>query len=215
MKITILCSSPEHPVNSRLKAWSARQAARHDVALVRRIEEARGGDILFLISCTEIVRADDRARYGATLVIHASDLPRGRGWSPHVWQILEGRDEIVVTLLDAADAVDTGDIWHQERCPIPRTALWDEINDRIFDAELRLMDWAVDNLPTAIPRPQDAAIAPSYYPRRSPADGAINPDTTFAQAFDAIRVADPVRFPAHVRIRGRTYAIELRRLEDE
>ena len=35
------------------------------------------GDILFLISCLEIIKADLRSRFKHTLVIHESDLPHG------------------------------------------------------------------------------------------------------------------------------------------
>ena len=69
-----------------------------------------GGDILFLISCNEPISKDVRALFRATLVIHASDLPLGRGWSPHIWQVLEKKRFIKVTLLEAADLVDSGSI---------------------------------------------------------------------------------------------------------
>ena len=67
---------------------------------------------------------------------HASDLPKGRGWSPHIWQVLEGKQEIRVSLLEAEDAVDSGAIWHQNKLVIPQSALWDEVNEALFDAEL-------------------------------------------------------------------------------
>lgn len=202
-------------MNGHLTAWQEKQSSHHAVNLVRRVAEAHGGDILFLVSCSEIVRDEDRALYGATLVIHASDLPKGRGWSPHIWQILEGREEIVISLLDAGQFVDQGDIWHQEKCHFPKTALWDEINQLLFDAELRLMDWAVENIGTARPVPQDALVEPSYYPKRTPADGALDPDHSIKQVFDAVRVADPDRFPAFFQLRGKTYTIEFRRIDDE
>ena len=40
-------------------------------------------------------------------MIHESDLPHGKGWSPIQWQILEGSDSITITLLDAEDKVDS------------------------------------------------------------------------------------------------------------
>src|SRR5882757_2342579 len=113
MKISILCSSTSHPVYPHLENWAKAAGARHDVELVREKAELSGGDILFLISCHEIISRRDRQQYGASLVIHASDLPEGRGWSPHIWQILEGKRDIVVSLIEAQDQVDTGAIWAQ------------------------------------------------------------------------------------------------------
>ena len=42
----------------------------------------RPGDILFLISCSERIGDAYRQKYRHVLVLHASDLPKGRGWSP-------------------------------------------------------------------------------------------------------------------------------------
>jgi len=213
MKITILCSSETHPINPLLSLWIARHADQHDITLCRTVRELPGGDILFLISCTEIVSDGHRALYRKSLVIHASDLPRGRGWSPHIWQILAGQSAITVTLLEAAAQVDTGDIWHQMTCDIPRTALWDEINEAIFNTELSLMDFAVCHFDTCQPRPQQTDIAPTYHVRRTPADSEIDPGSSIEAQFDALRVADPDRFPAFFHLRGATYRIRLERVE--
>src|SRR6185437_960422 len=113
MKVSVLCSSASHPVYPHLENWVKRSGAAHDVELVQKKAELSGGDVLFLISCHEIISSQDRQAYCASLVIHASDLPAGRGWSPHIWQILEGKHEIVVSMIEAQDKVDTGAIWAQ------------------------------------------------------------------------------------------------------
>ena len=46
-----------------------------------------------------------------TLVLHASDLPDGRGWSPHVWDVISGKSSLTLSLINAEDSVDTGHIW--------------------------------------------------------------------------------------------------------
>lgn len=214
MKITILCNSAAHPVNAWLSRWQQRQqGAGHDVEIVRSKAEAAGGDLLLLISCGEILRKADRAAYRKVLVVHASDLPAGRGWSPHVWQILEGRTELTVTLLEAEDAVDSGPIWHQVRCQVPKDALCDEINARLFDAEIALMDFAVQNFGRVVPRPQ--AGEASYYPRRTPAHSELDPQRTLAEQFDLLRVCDPDRFPAFFRLHGRTYRLRIEKADEE
>jgi len=111
VKITILCSDREHPVNKYLEDWISRNSASHDLTLARRKDDIPGGEILFLISCSEIVKRHDLAKYKNSLVLHASDLPKGRGWSPHIWEILNGEETITLSLLEAGDKVDSGRIW--------------------------------------------------------------------------------------------------------
>ena len=92
MKIDILVSDASHPILSYLENWKTTHDNDHRIKVVNRVDELDHGDILFLVSCSEIVRETTRANYIKTLVIHASDLPEGRGWSPVVWQVLEGRN---------------------------------------------------------------------------------------------------------------------------
>ena len=167
MKVSVLCSSTAHPVYPRLEQWVRIVAANHSVELVRQKKELTGGDILFLISCHEIISAGDRQKYGATLVIHASDLPEGRGWSPHAWQIVEGKNRIVVSLIEAQEPVDTGAIWAQRHLVLEGHELSDEINDRLFAIELELMEHAIEIIGSGKPTPQDDRT-PSHYRRRTP-----------------------------------------------
>ena len=207
MKITVVCSDPQHPKWPRLVEWVERRPAG-TAALLTRAAEAPGGDILFLISCSEIVRRDVRDRYRHTLVIHPSALPQGRGWSPQVWTVLEGSDRICVTLLEAADKVDAGAIWAQCELHLDGHELWDEIADRIADAERELMDFAIANTATVTPREQDHSRA-TYYRRRTPADSELDITRSIADQFDLLRVCDPNRYPAFFEFRGHRYAVRL------
>lgn len=214
LKVTLLCSDVNHPVNDHLIRWMQRSCKGIDIALIRKRKDLSGGDILFLISCSEIVTPDDRAAYRVCLVLHASDLPYGRGWSPHIWQIIDGAQEITLTLLEAEDQVDSGKIWTQIKIPVPKHALSHEINERLFDAEINLIDFAIKNFATITPKEQNPAISPTYYPRRTPTDSQLDPGQSIASQFDKIRVCDPVRFPAFFEIHGHRYKIRLEKLNE-
>jgi methionyl-tRNA formyltransferase len=209
MNISILCSDALHPVNAYLQSWIAAHKDQHQIDLVRSKSELSHGDLLYLISCSEIVTEADRRPYSKTLVIHASDLPRGRGWSPHIWQIIDGATALTLTLLEAANNVDSGDIWKKIEIIVNKDALWDEINHLVFDAELSLMDFAVENFDTIEPQKQSAAIKPTYHPKRSPANSKIDPKKSIEDQFDLIRVCDPDRFPAYFELHGHKYNIRL------
>lgn len=212
MRITLLSSDEKHPIRPRLEKWVEKHANEHEIDLVTRAAELTGGDILFLISCSEIVGAQMRSRYKHSFVLHGSDLPEGRGWSPVVWQVLEGRTTITVSLLEAADQVDSGDIWAKATFVLAGNELADEINDKLFGTELSLMDYAISNIGLIKPYAQDVARA-SYYRKRNPEDSCINPELTFAEQFDLMRVADPERFPCYFDYRGQRYILRLEKAE--
>ena len=110
MKIEILNTDPNHPINPYLKRWKASLELDHSASIVRSPEQVTNGDLLFLVSCSLLVDRAVTKSFKHAMVLHASDLPKGRGWSPHIWELLNGADQITVSLLDAAAAVDCGDI---------------------------------------------------------------------------------------------------------
>jgi methionyl-tRNA formyltransferase len=208
MKISVLCSSRNHPVYAWLERWRQSRQCRDEVELAETSTALKGGDVLFLVSCGEMIVRTTRDRYRAVLVLHASDLPEGQGWSPHVWQILQGRNRIAVTLLAAEDAVDTGLIWGQEWVEFGGHELHDEINEKIFAAELRLMDHAADHFDAIVPRAQDGR-PPTRYRKRVPEDSRLDPEKSLAEQFDLLRICDPQRFPVFFDYRGQRYLLRI------
>jgi methionyl-tRNA formyltransferase len=195
MNISILITSIEHPINAYIDKWVEKNKS-HQISVIHSKKELISGDILFLISCSDIVSKLERDKFKKTLVIHASDLPHGKGWSPYVWEIINGATNITVSLLEAEDKVDTGDIWKKVNVVISKTALFSEINELIFNLELKLMDFAIENYNTIKPEKQ-SNIDSTYWSKRSPKDSEININKAISEQFDLIRVCDPKRFPAY------------------
>lgn len=214
MRITLLCSDIKHPVNEYLNAWVLTQQGFHEVELLQKKSELSGGDILFLISTSEIINAKDREKYSVSLVLHASDLPKGRGWSPHIWEIINGADAITLSLLEAEDKVDTGRIWKKINIPVPKHALYDEINQLLFKAEIELLDFAVKNIANVTPVSQKFSNGANYYPRRSAQDSRIDVKKSIAEQFNLIRVCDPNRFPAYFEYLGNRYVVKLEKVDE-
>ncbi|MBK6850098.1 MAG: UDP-glucuronic acid dehydrogenase [Burkholderiales bacterium] len=206
-QISILCTDPQHPVNAWLERWVDQHRDGADTAIHRDYRQLTGGDFLFLVSCHQIIKKPVRDLFRRTLVLHASALPMGRGMSPHVWQILEGRRDITLTLLNAEDGLDSGDIWNQITFPVAPTALYDEIHTALFDAEVAMMSWAIENCDRVQPCKQSGPS--SFYRKRTPDDSRIDPDKTITDQFDLLRVVDPARYPAYFELHGQKYIIQI------
>lgn len=216
MRISILCSSFDHPVNRWLEIWQREHAGEHEITIYRDKVNLPGGDLLFLVSCNQLVNRATRESYQQTFVLHASDLPRGRGWSPHVWELLGGAESITLSLLSAEDGVDTGAIWAKQELVVPPHALHDEINAILFSGEISLMNKAIELVSEgADPTPQNPDIEPTYYPRRTPQDSEIDPSQPLTESFNKIRLTDPDRYPAFFRLHGHTYTIELKKVSED
>jgi len=215
MKISILCTDPNHSVNNSLQAWVEDMSSKgHTATLVFDKAELPGGDILFLVSCSQMIRDAERQKYKATLVLHASDLPMGRGWSPHIWSILGGANQITVSLLEASEPVDSGAIWLKTKFALEGHELLPEINTKLFAAELLLMTQAVEKF-EAIKPIEQVGEPGVYMPKRSPADSQLDPYKTIAEQFDLLRVVDSQRYPAFFNYRGKRYLIQIEKVEND
>jgi methionyl-tRNA formyltransferase len=208
MKISILVTSKEHPVIPYITRWAEENNNKNQVNIIYRAKDLIVGDILFLISCSDIVLKKDREKFEKVLVIHASDLPKGRGWSPHIWEIIRGANEITLSLFEAKDRADSGDIWKKVKICIPEIALYDEINDLVFGAEIGLMDFAVSNFHCIRVEKQSENSA-SYFPKRMPDDSEIDINKSLAEQFNLIRVCDINRFPAFFYKNGQKFLIKV------
>ena len=213
MKIDLLCSSENHPINPWLKEWAKRHETQHIVRLLHNKNHLQSGDILFLISCTEVISKQLRNSYRSSIVLHASNLPNGRGWSPHIWQILNGARTITVSAINAEDKIDSGDIWAKKTFNVAPDELHDEINLSLFQTELSLLDQVVEMVEKGHqPHPQPDEEA-TYFPRRTPDDSRIDPYRSIADQFNKIRISDPSRFPAFFELHGSIYTLNVKKVE--
>ena len=215
MKISILCTDRDHPVVQRLNDWVKSMAVKeHIVSLIFDKADLLGGDILFLVSCAQMVGDCERAKYKSTLVLHASDLPKRRGWSPHIWAILDGENEITVSLLEAGEPVDTGLIWMKISFLLEGHELLDEINKKLFDAEIFLMTSAVDQVGKINPY-QQMGDPGDYMKKRKPADSEIDPKKSILEQFNLLRIVDSEKYPAFFHHKGYKYQIKIEKVKGE
>jgi methionyl-tRNA formyltransferase len=213
MNITIISSSNQHPVYLKLENWVKKKSNKYNISLVTKSSEVQDGDFLFLISCTEIIPKKIRDKFRYTLVVHASDLPKGKGWSPYVWQILEGSNQITVSLFEAVDKFDEGDIWEKKILELEGHELYSEIHEKLSDVTISLMEFAIKN-PNHKPNPQPLTDS-TYYPKRTPKDSQLDPNKTIKEQFELMRVADENRYPCFFYFRGYKYNIMLKKYKDK
>jgi len=210
MNITILYTLKQHPIYPYLLQWTKTNSKIHQISLLNKISDVKGGDILFLIACNEIVGKDIRKNFKKILCVHESDLPKGRGWSPCVYYVLEGENKIPVTLFEASDKVDSGDIWKKIYFDLEGHELADEINSKVALKTLELIDFAIQNFDRITPIPQEKT-GESYFPRRTPDDSVLDVNKTIAEQFNLMRIADENRYPCFFFFKGYRYKLTLKK----
>ena len=124
--------------------------------------ELSGGDLCFYLSYGRIVGPDIRGKYRNNLVVHASDLPKGRGWSPASWSILEEATRIPVTLIEAEHEVDSGVIYDQVWFDLAADDLIDDWRCKLSTTTSTLVLGFVDEYPNSIKGGRDQVGDPKF-----------------------------------------------------
>lgn len=181
------------------RGWTAR--------LVRDAQSVKKGWVNFMIGCTRLVPIEVLERNHHNLVIHESALPLGRGFAPVAWQILEGKKEIPVCLIEATETADAGRIWLKDFLTLSGTELCSEWREKqgnkTVEMCLRFVE-AYDHL-----TPRDQVGDPSWYTRRRPTDSELNVNKTIAEQFDLLRIVDNERYPAFFELNGQKYIVKI------
>lgn len=189
------------------------QAAGHIVTVTHE-QDYGAVDIAFFLSYSRLVRPDVLARARSNIVVHGSDLPQGRGWSPWSWQIVEGKNRLPLTLFEAAEGVDSGRIYSQRWVELAGHELIDEWQAVQAQATADLCSEFVEQFETLVLGGREQSGEASYYPRRTPQDSRLDPQRSIAEQFGLLRVVDNARYPAYFELEGQTYVLTITKRAD-
>ncbi|WP_420386058.1 formyltransferase family protein [Roseivirga sp.] len=182
-----------------------------DARLLHRHSDVVQGDILCLLSCERIFRQLNLNQFN--LVVHESDLPKGKGWSPVTWQVLEGKKRIPVTLLEASEEVDAGPIYDKEYIDLEGYELLSEIKHQQGLLTQRLILKFLSRYPNVVAVTQSGKE--SFYEKRGPEDSRLDPEKSLGEQFELLRVCDNERYPAFFTWRGKDFIIRIYRKDNE
>ena len=190
-----------------LQKWKKKNSINHEIKIVNVSEDIQSGDILFLISCSEIINIRIRNKFKKTLLIHESDLPKGRGWSPLSWQVIEGENRIPITLFEAREALDSGPIFLKDHIELDGTELLFDIKKKQGFKTIELVCKFLERWPDLVPIEQTGNS--TSYPKRNIEDDKIDIHKTIAENFNHLRIVDNEKYPAWFQYKGRKYRIKI------
>ncbi|MCX6938288.1 MAG: UDP-2,4-diacetamido-2,4,6-trideoxy-beta-L-altropyranose hydrolase [Verrucomicrobia bacterium] len=209
LALTIV-SDADSWINAYLEEFNSELAAAgHAVTWHHDPKRPGAGDAAFFLSLSRIVSPALLAGHAHNLVVHESDLPAGRGWSPLTWQILEGKTVIPVCLLEAAAGVDEGEVYARTNLEFAGGELLPELHRAQAGATFALIRGFLSAYRAGRVEGRAQEGAAGYYPRRRPADSRLDPQKTLAEQFNLLRVVDNERYPAFFELHGRRYRLKI------
>ena len=175
--------------------------------LVFNQHDIKSSDVCFLLSCTKIVNESFLSRNQHNIVVHASDLPAGKGFTPMKWQVLEGKNEIILTLFEAVESVDAGPYYMKDKVTFSGYELLDELNHILANKIIEMCLRYVGNIDKYQRIAQQGEE--SFYSRRKIDDDKLDVDKTIREQFNLLRIADNENYPVWFEIDNKKYVLKI------
>ena len=176
-------------------------------------ERIRGYDLVFVLGYTKVLKGDVLSSNKLKFVVHESDLPQGRGFAPVQWQILEGKNEITVCLLEIAEEVDAGNIFGKSTLLLDGSELYGEIRRKQAFVTFELIEKFLEQYPEINFQKQKGM--PTFYRRRVPSDSQLNLDRTIREQFNLLRTCNNEAWPAFFEMNGVRYEIRIDKIDGQ
>lgn len=181
----------------------------HNAKHIHSVQDITQGDIVFYLSCGQIVVEEILQRNRHNIVIHESALPEGKGWSPLTWQILEGKNEIPITMFEAVKSVDSGRIYLRDVLRYDGYELIDDLRRQQAMVSLAMCREFLRLYPTIVAHAEEQVGESTFYSRRRPEHSSLDVDKTIREQFNLLRVVDNEKYPAYFEIKGHRYKITI------
>jgi len=166
-------------------------------------------DVAFLLSCEKKVTFEILQRSRSNIVVHASDLPKGKGMSPLTWQIIEGKNRIPITLFEAVEAIDAGPIYLKGYMDFLGNELLHEMQNSVGVKIMEMCEAFLNDWPQILSKGIAQTGEPSFYKKRTAEDSRLDPQKSLAEQFNLLRVVDNERYPAFFEWNGRRYNLKI------
>jgi methionyl-tRNA formyltransferase len=170
-------------------------------------------EIVFILSYFRIIKNEFLKRHKHNIVVHGSDLPKGKGWAPIFWQILENKNEVPITLFEANENVDDGHVYLKDVIYYEGHELNGEIREKQAKKTIELCLDFLEKYENISPTPQEGLS--TYYRKRNPNDSELDLNKSLKEQVNLLRIVNNEDFPAFFYYKGHKYIIKIFKDESE
>ena len=145
------------------------------------------------------------------LVVHESDLPQGRGWSPLYRQIMRGKNKIMFTLFECSNGIDAGRYYYKKKFFFKENLVYSELKEFQLLNALFLIKKFLNYYKKNNTSPKRIAQKgkSSYFKKISKLDSKININQSLKSQFNRLRTIDNENFPAFFYYKKRKFFIKI------
>jgi len=170
-------------------------------------------EVIFILSYHRLISQEYLLRHTHNIVIHESALPKGKGWAPLFWQVLEGVKDITFTMFEASSGVDDGEVYMQKELHLTGYELNNELRESQANLSIEMCLDFVNNY-TMYKIPTKQTGGESFYSKRTIKDSELDINKTIQEQFNLLRIVNNEEYPAFFIKDGHKYKLKIEKMEN-
>ena len=211
-KTTILLDPENNWLEAYIQASQIFNHPKHMITITHDINIKDKQDLVIILGYTKILNSSFLDKHILCAVVHESALPKGKGFAPVQWQILEGKHEIPICLIEADKEVDSGNILLQQSFKLTGYELYDEIRKKQAEATLKIISDFLEIYPNIQPIRQEGTS--TFYKKRTPKDGKLDVNESIRNQFNLLRIGNNEQWPSYFEINNKKYILKIYDADD-
>jgi len=164
-------------------------------------------EVVFILSFLKLIKEEELKKHKHNIVVHESDLPKGRGWAPVFWQILEGENKIPVTLFEVNGGFDCGPFYLKDHFELRGDELYDEIRALQAEKKINLCLEFLERYDFM--KLTEQVGEATFYKKRTFKDSELDINKSIKEHFNLMRIAHNADFPLFFVIKGQKYILKI------
>lgn len=180
---------------------------KYNLSIKYKITISEKAEMLFLLGYTKKFLNFKYKKIKNFFLIHESNLPKGRGWSPVKHQILRNKNKIKCCLISCKEPIDSGDIYETGVLNINKTDLYDDIKIKQYKVTMNLICRLLNKYPNINSRKQIGKI--TWYKKLSSKHDKLNFHKSISSQFNKIRSTDYHNYQNYFYINDRKFYLRI------
>lgn len=177
-----------------------------DIKIHYNFKKVKNYDYVFVLGYTKILPKIFIEKNKLVMVIHESNLPKGKGFSPLQWQILKNKNKIKINLIKLESKVDSGDIILTDDLKLNGTELYDEIRKKQAEVTLKLIDKFLSQKINCYKKQRGKE---TFFRKRSPEDSKLDIKKSLKKSFNLLRICNNQKWPAFFYYKNQKYILKI------
>lgn len=164
-------------------------------------------DIVFIINYTKILPAKFLDKNKLNLVIHSSNLPENKGFSPLNYQVLRGNNIIDTCIIEANEKVDSGNIFLKKKIKLNGTELAKELREKQAHTMISMIISFLKKYPNI--KSNDQSGKSTFNKKRTKLNSKININKSIKSQFNLLRICDNERYPIFFNYKKKKFILKI------